>query len=88
MMPSTYEVIDIPCLGHEKRTVVLPHPKRGNLLVPLCFLEPTDDAEFSATHSKAAFRAVGFIQEKQNPTTNREWYHVGWLRRIWTVKDE
>ena len=61
--------------------VALPHKERGLLLAELAFLDPYDDGEFAATHSKAAFRSVEVLDGWKLSFTK-----VGKLKQKWTVE--
>lgn len=75
-LPQAYDIVDVPWLAFEGRQVVLPHPSRGLLLVPLGCLEEGDGEDFQKTHAKAAFRVVASIEGKC-------WTRVGKIKRVW-----
>jgi hypothetical protein len=75
-LPQAYDIVDTAWLAFEGKQVVLPHPTRGLLLVPLGCLEEEDGEDFKKTHAKAAFRVVAALDGKP-------WTRLGRIKRVW-----
>lgn len=73
------DLIACPALAFEGVNVALRHPSEARLvLVPLSWIEEDDDEQFTATHRKAAFRGVEFLEGK-------DWQIIGSIARKWVT---